>query len=491
MSNKHIEELLQHCLAAFDAGLSPEECLSAFPENRSELEPLFRQALSLRLAFAASPRAEFRERTRERILFAAGRDVIAAFDAKPDPEFIKDARRRFIRAAGADAQEALRAVPPPRLPFWMNARRRLLERASAANAPRPAARPFGVAALNLRAGLSMVVIVLAMAVAGLAYTIGMNETPTTSAQLARLEQELLQLQRDQQAGIQINPARLDSITAQVTQIIEQPQQAPAVYEKLPDLISRQRQVINAAANEGLLAPEFALAQEQQLTAAAEKAELRLAASRADEPTATVAASTSTPRPGTATPPPTSGTAAVTATPTPVVTPPAPGAALAAGQIRVTLDDDTTGGKAWKTIELANMSFNIPDSWDIGGGIVLDGGEYGFGVLDVSVLTITTPDGSTIRVSVDSGRIDVITAGASTSFALRTGGVNGTWLGNEELVARAGALAADLLRLRVTFEPAGALAAQPTATPTQPPATSTPSSTATPSATSTPSPVATP
>ena len=57
MTSKHIEELLQQCIAAFDSGISPEECLGMFPAQRAELEPLFRQAISLRVAFAAAPRA--------------------------------------------------------------------------------------------------------------------------------------------------------------------------------------------------------------------------------------------------------------------------------------------------------------------------------------------------------------------------------------------------------------------------------------------------
>jgi hypothetical protein len=58
--SRDIQQQLQECLDGFDGGLTPEECLSAYPRARAELEPLFRQALSLRVAFAASPKPELR-----------------------------------------------------------------------------------------------------------------------------------------------------------------------------------------------------------------------------------------------------------------------------------------------------------------------------------------------------------------------------------------------------------------------------------------------
>ena len=70
MSKKRIEELLQECLDGYDAGLTPEECLSAFPGERAELEPLLRQALSLRVAFANSPSEDFRLDARQKLMFA-------------------------------------------------------------------------------------------------------------------------------------------------------------------------------------------------------------------------------------------------------------------------------------------------------------------------------------------------------------------------------------------------------------------------------------
>jgi hypothetical protein len=491
VTSKHIEELLQQCIAAFDSGISPEECLGMFPAQRAELEPLFRQAISLRVAFAAAPRAEFRQQTRERVLFMAGRDVTAALSARPDPEFIKDARQRFIRAAGAEAQEALRAVPPPRMPFWANTRRRLLERAAETNSNRrPVARPMG-GVMALRAGMSMAAVALIIAVGAFVYSISLNETPASNAQLAQLEKDLADLQRDHEQNGVIDKTQLQNVTAKINELVQQSEPAPAVVEKLPELISKQRQVVTAAANEGLLAPEVAQAQNQQLQEAQAKAELRLAAARAEDPT-----STPQPQPSaSATAPSNTATTPVASTPTPVVTPPPADEPVSPGQIRVTASADTAGAKKWKTIELSNMSFNVPDSWKLGGGIELDEGNYGFAPIDLETILINT-DGNAaqVRVNVNSGRIDVFTNG--TQITLRVGGVNGAFISIDELVAKAGPLVGDLRNLQVTFEPAGALVPQPTPTPSPTPAntatpTATPTSTATPPPTSSPAPSATP
>ena len=395
MTSKHLEELLQQCIAAFDAGTSPEECLNAFPAQRAELEPLFRQAISLRVAFAASPRAEFRQRTRERVLFMAGRDVTAALSARPDPEFIKDARQRFIRAAGAEAQEALRAVPPPRMPFWANTRRRLLERAAEPTRAPQTARPvFGFPAV--RAGLSMAVVALVMAIGLFVYSMGTEKTATpTNAQLEQLEHNLADLQAAHDAG-RLDPDKLTQGTAQVVQIGQQQQQSAAVVEKLPDLISKQQRIVQAAANEGILSPEVAQAQSQQLQEAQAKAELRLAAARADDPTATPPAAAPT---NTAVSGATVLTPIATSTPTAVVTPPPADSRRCCRPIRITASADNTSNKTWKTIELENMSFNVPSSWSFIGGIQLDEGDLGFGVIDLSNLNLKTDDGSTVQVRI--------------------------------------------------------------------------------------------
>lgn len=56
MSDKQRDEILRACLAALDAGLTPEETLAVWPEQRDEIEPLLRQALLLRVLAARRER---------------------------------------------------------------------------------------------------------------------------------------------------------------------------------------------------------------------------------------------------------------------------------------------------------------------------------------------------------------------------------------------------------------------------------------------------
>src|SRR3954471_7688755 len=105
MSSKRIEDLLQQCLEGYEGGMSAEECLSAFPEQRAELEPLLRQALTLRVNFASAPSERFMARAKEGLMFAAGRDVVAAMSVEPNLDFKMDARQRLIMAGGAPVQE--------------------------------------------------------------------------------------------------------------------------------------------------------------------------------------------------------------------------------------------------------------------------------------------------------------------------------------------------------------------------------------------------
>ncbi len=486
MSGKHIDELLQQCLTAFDAGMEPEECLSAFPASRAELEPLFRQAVSLRVAFAASPSSEFRMRTRERVMFAAGRDVIGALSAEPDPEFVMDARMRFIRAAGLDTQESLRSVPPPRLPFWMNARRRLLETAAAtAMTPPPPVQQRGYA-FAMRAGLSAAVVVLAVAVAGLAYMTGVSNQPSgASAELAQLEHDLLEIEQQQLAGSPVSAAALQDLSTRTSKLlgqIEQDDAPPALVEKLPDLIDRQKTVVLAATIKGTIAPELAQAQTQQL-AEAEKAveDIKLAAAVAPTSTAQAVA-TATAEAATAASSATAETTSVPSATTTAVATTTPGP-LEAGQVRVTsLTDDTFGNQAWKRVDTLNLSFSVPETWSLT-AIELD--DSGLGEFEGSQLLLQGPDGVGVIVNINTGQI---TASVGTSTLLvRGGGINGKLIAIEELAAwTTPALVGEIRHVLESVDLNGALET-PTPAPTStatPPASPTalPSSTPEPSAT---------
>ena len=96
MSSKKIEDLLQQCLEGYDGGMTPDECLSAFPAQRSVLEPLLRQALTLRMSYASAPSEGFMARAKESLMFHAGRDVVTAMSVEPNEDFKMDARQRLI-----------------------------------------------------------------------------------------------------------------------------------------------------------------------------------------------------------------------------------------------------------------------------------------------------------------------------------------------------------------------------------------------------------
>ncbi|MPZ49152.1 MAG: hypothetical protein GEU75_07615 [Dehalococcoidia bacterium] len=435
MSRERIDEMLQECLAAYEHGLTPEECLSAFPEQRAVLEPLFRQALSLRFAFANSPRQEYRQRTRERLLFAAGRDVSHAYSSQPDELFVERARRRLVANAGAGAQEALRNVPPPRLPFWVNARRRLLE---AAAMPRPrAAFPM---ALALRGSLSAAVVVLAIAVAGLAYLTSQTRPQGVSAEVAQLEVQWQEVQDQLASGRPVQTDVIVELTTKAstlaTRLSAEPAQAAQapVAEKLSAIIDSQQDVVNESP-----APELVQAQ-QQLNQAEEK--VRILASRVESPTSQPSAAAST------TPEPTNTPAATaTARPGPTATP----APVLTGQVRMRLlPGDTTYGLSWTEVRTSNMSFVIPATWEVTNVVV---NSSGIATLDSSWLSIEG-DGVAVLANTRNGEIQSLIEGER--IELRTEGKNGEVIDLEELVQVADEAALPLRHMLASLELTGTL-----------------------------------
>ena len=474
MSSKRIEELLQECLAAYDQGIAPNDCLAAFPQHRDELEPLFRQALSLRMAFTATPSEEFRLRARDRLMFAAGREVTQAFNkTEPDPEFRTKARERLLEAAGASAQEALRAIPPPRLPFWVNARRQLLEAASRQTRPQPR-QPV----VALRRGLSMAVVVLAMAVAGIAYIVTQNGAQPVSADIAKLEQDLAAVEAQARAG-QIVPAQvIIDLSNRTSQLVDKLNEQPAAVqsaEKLPAIIERQQAVATQAVIEGP-APEVRQAQ-QNLVQAEEKV-VRLFAAAAATPTSqplVVPPSPTTQPPAspsqaaattpTNTPPTSTAGPASTSTPAPIL----PGVVSVA-----LLPNDTFGNMSWTEVRTSTIRFVVPSDWTLVGIVV---NNSGIATLGGSSLRIQNAAASVIViVNVNNGEAQAVVNGGP-AIRLRGGGYDGAAATVNDLqsVDNGPALyhIADSIEL-----PA------PEPTPTQAP----PTPTATPQLTATPTPV---
>jgi hypothetical protein len=450
-----LEEMLEECLAAHDAGLEPEECLSAWPDHRVELEPLFRQALLLRVAYANAPAAAFQQRLRQKLLFTAGKDVSQALAAEPDELFVTRTRARLVHAAGAQAQEALRNVPPPRLPFWINARRRLLETAAAPpTRPRQVFQPF---ALVMRTGLSAAVVVLAIAVAGIAFLSSQSSPPSVSAQLEALEQKLDAVEQQAAAGEHVAPNVLIELSRETNAIAEKlntEQAPPPLVAKLPEIIDRQRDVVNHVVSDTGTAAEIRQAQ-QQLTQAEEK--VRVLAARVEQPTQPPA----TQEPATATPP----AAAVSPT-APAVVPTA--APIVGDQVRISLSPtDATYGLSWVEIRTATIRFVIPSNWKVVG---VTPNATGVATFEGNFLRIDGPNVLVI-VNTKSGEINALLDGQPVELLSE----DRELIGLSELIEVAGLIAPELRHLLESVELSGSVTGvtpPPSATP-RPAATPTP------------------
>jgi len=420
MSRQQLEHLLQECLEGFDAGLSPEECLSAYPHVRSELEPMLRQALSLRFAFAAAPSEEFKRRGRETLLFHAGRDVSKALSKEPDREFVMDARQRFLSAAGAQAQEALRDVPPPRLPFWMNARRRLLD-AAATPAPQPA-RGYTFA---MRSAMSAAVIMLAVGVATLGFFLSSNQANgpgaarTASANIDYIEDTLDQIEQQRAQGLQTSSSLLTELTNRTTTVAAQIAAGEVegpLAARVPALIERQQEIVNTAVvaenQPELIEASQKLEEAQVVVAAARETPVPTSTTGVAVlgPTTTVTArATVTPTAQATQEPKPTGTAG----PSPTVTP----VKLEPGQVLVAVDlKDKTFATAsnplpWQRVTTSGITFLIASDWEIDNiEIDEDDGLAVIGANNFNVRTnssdvpafIVTQDGEVIAI-MDDGR----------------------------------------------------------------------------------------
>lgn len=467
MSDRDLAQLLQECLAAYDAGLSPEECLSAYPLQKAALEPLMRKALSLRVAYATLPRPERREEIKQRFLFAAGRDVVQVLQSKPEAEFVSRSRERFLRKAGATTQEALREVPPPRLPFWANTRSHLLQAASSTQPVKPARQ---TSALAMRFGLSMIGMAVAVALAVMAFVVFQGQPVSVSADLNLLEQQIIALEQQKSAGQPIASEVLVELAArtyELSQKLSSQETTPEDNKKLDAIIGRQLPLVQSAAASST-EPPAAL---QQAQAQLNQASYLLAVHA--EPTK----------------PPTS---AADASVTPIITaaatrsaPTSTPAALADGQIQLTpLLTDTTAGLAWLRVRSSQLSLSVPAGWTLAGsegvsdGVVAAAGNF----------ALFQGQGLLLVVNVRTGQMDLIIAGQVMS--LRSSGSAGQSIGLEAVISLAGDQTPALWHVlqSLTFAaPASTATPNPTATPSatptaSPTATSTPGSGLTPTAT---------
>jgi len=316
--------------------------------GRARAKLMFAAGSEVMKAMAAPPRPEFVQSTKQRFMFAAGREVVQAMASEPDRDFKLDTRRKLIMAGGATAQETLRDVPPPRLPFWVNARRHLLE--AAVNPPKPAPRTVAPA---LRFGMSMAGVAAALFIAMGAYLYSQSAPTSVGAEFAMIEQQTQQLQQAQQSGAPVSTALLADLTRRTNELAARLNEEPAnanVENKLGPLIDRQRDIVQAAQTVSSIKPPGEEQQLQQAQAQLLQAEdkVRVLAARANAP-----AAPSNPQPqgaATAVPSATSVPPTATSTTTPTkapIVPVAPQGPVAAGQVRVrTLSSDTTLGIAW-------------------------------------------------------------------------------------------------------------------------------------------------
>ena len=407
--------MLQECLDGYEAGLTPEECLSAYNGDRAELETLLRQALSLRVAYACTPSEEFRRQAREKLMFAAGRDVKLALSSEPNPNFILQERTRFLNVAGATGQEALRDVPPPRLAFWVNARRRLLEAASSTT-PAPARRFGNALRYSLSAGIVAAVIAIAAVV-----SLGGHPANSADAQLAALEEQVTQVELLSQQGQPISGAQLDNLASLTTQVTETLNNEPDLEraDKIGGLILRQQEVVKQVSTDE---PELAQAQ----------AKLTDAQQKLDQFAALVASPT---------------VAAVVVAPTDVVSTPVPEATaepeptptrepIAEGEYRRALvRDDDTAGLTWEQISTSTTSFVVPTNWQV---IGLGQDENGVAFLEGQYIRIDT-DGAEpiiIIVSPADGSVNALIQG-NPALLLRGPGPAGETIAPETLVGAVG------------------------------------------------------
>ena len=482
-----LEHLLEECLQGYEAGLSPEECLSAYPHARAELEPLLRQALSLRVAYANSPSEEFQSKTREKLLFAAGRDAVQAFNKAPRESFVERTRRKLMIAAGEPAQEALRDVPPPRLPFWSNARRHLLDAATNAK-PQPAHQHMS---FGWRTALSAAVVVLAIAMAGLGFMTTGGSGPDTpprtanaSKTVAYIDKQLTEVEQQQargETGSSSMLAEIVNLTTNLSTQIDTGTSSADVIQKLPDLIERQKKAVDIAVASGD-APELAQA-DQQLAVAQVKVAAAAQNTATPAATSTVAAALVQPT-VTGTPAPTT-TPAVTTTPaaSPITTTPQDPATVTGDQIFIgPALGFNKDGILWTALHTSTIRVNVPSSWSLDPFQI---NKDGLAVLTTSTIVVRhTTDGHEVVVLIAVADGEVFAQIDGQTAQLRGEGADGATIDAAKLASIFGVDAPLLRDLVDSVE----LLSTPTPAPITATATETPSPA--PTATETPSPAPT-
>lgn len=84
--NEKFNNILNECLDRILKGEAVEQCLSGYPDQAKELEPLLRTALAARAASTVQPRAEFRAKARYEFQSAL-RDMVVGKKSQRRPLF--------------------------------------------------------------------------------------------------------------------------------------------------------------------------------------------------------------------------------------------------------------------------------------------------------------------------------------------------------------------------------------------------------------------
>jgi hypothetical protein len=313
---------------------------------------------------------------------------------------------------------------------------------AAAMSPRPAVQPMTLA---LRRSLSAAVVVLAVAVAGLAYITAQTRPQSVGAEVAQLEVQWQEVQEQLASGQPVATNVIVELTTRSTALagkLSNDSAAPApVAEKLGAIIDSQQVVVNEVATAA--SPELQQVQEQ-LNQAEEKVRIVAAAASPIAQPSTTAASPTTAPSSTRTP-----RSTATARPGPTATP----LPLQPRQVSIRLDpSDTTYGMSWTAVRTANMSFAIPTSWEITNLVV---NANGIANLDSNFIFIS---GEEANVIVNTQNAEILaTIDGGPRVVLRTEGKNGKLIDLEALVAQAEEVALELRHLLTSLKLTGSLA----------------------------------
>jgi hypothetical protein len=335
-----------------------------------------------------------------------------------------DARQRLIMAGGAAVQESLRDVPPPRLPFWMNARVRMLE--AAKNPPPPQPRPVLVGRPAL--SMSLAGIVAAVAIAGAAFFTTQGGQPSAAAELAAIERQVSTIEQQQRDGIFVSPDLLADITKRTNDLAARlkdgdPSQT-FVTLSLQPLIDRQWDLIQR--NSSIKPPvgdlnearEQIQAAQNQLLAAEEKVQTIKSAisppasslpTNGTQPAQQPSSANNQTQQGGNTRPSSQSQA-----PTQPTVPAFPQSQAAvgpvpAGQVRIRgLSNDTTGNMNWIEVRTSDIKFAAPANWSIV-GIVQD--ANGIATLGgATTIGFASPEGSAIIFNLKTLNFDAVING---------------------------------------------------------------------------------